>query len=266
MTATLRPKIVGIVQARMRSERLPEKVMLDIAGLPMLARVVERASKADTLDQIVVATSHDESDTRIAQLCDQMEYRCFRGHPTDVLDRYRNAARSFDAQVVVRITADCPLIDAEVIDTTVGAFLAANPPVDFAANRFPDHRTYPIGLDTEVCTAHALEIAWSEAVQPYQREHVMPYFYDEPGRFRILHVEHDRNYGGFRWTVDYPEDLEVIREVYARFGGRDDFSWLEVIDLFENEPELARINSRVRHKDYREADERPTAENARQID
>ena len=266
MTATSRPRIVGIVQARMSSERLPAKVMLDIAGSPMLVRVVERASRAATLDHIVVATSYDESDVSIVELCALRAYDCFQGHPTDVLDRYRNAARSFGAEVIVRITADCPLIDAEVIDTIVEAFLSADPQVDFAANRFPEHRTYPIGLDTEVCTAQALELAWKEAEQPYQREHVMPYFYDEPGRFRILHVDNDRDYGSFRWAVDYPEDLEMIREVYARFDGRDDFSWREVVALMESEPDLARINAMVKHKNFREVDERAAPENARRID
>jgi len=136
--------------------------------------------------------------------------------------------------------------------------MAPDTPYDFAANRLPPPwgRTYPIGLDTEVCTFHALETAWKEAREPHQREHVMPYFYDHQERFRILLVNHDQDYGDMRWTVDTAEDLELVRQIFARFAPRGDFSWLEVLELFQREPELARINAQVRHKTYDEVDNR----------
>jgi spore coat polysaccharide biosynthesis protein SpsF len=250
-------RTVAIVQARMGSSRLPGKVLLDIAGQPMLSRVVERARLAKTLDSVVVATTCEPADDPVQALCAQQGYPCYRGSLHDVLERYYQAARRFQAEVIVRITADCPLIDPGLIDEAVNAFLGDFPHYDFAANRLPPPwgRTYPIGLDVEVCAFTGLELAWKEADQPHQREHVMPFFYEQPQRFRILHLNHERDYGTLRWTVDTPEDLELVRQVYARFPGRDDFSWLEVLALFEREPDLAQINAGVRHKNYREVDQ-----------
>lgn len=250
----------------MASSRLPDKVLLDIAGEPMLVRVVERARRAKSLDDVIVATTTHLSDDAIAELCAERDYIYYRGSEHDVLDRYFQAANIHHAEVVVRITADCPVIDPDVIDKTVNAFLGFPPgdqaqslfPYDFAANRLPPPwgRTYPIGLDTEVCTFQGLETAWQEAELPHQREHVMPFFYEQPQRFRILHVTHHPDYGRLRWTVDTADDLELAREIYTRFPGRDDFTWLEILDLYEREPDLAEINKSVQHKDYRETDDR----------
>jgi spore coat polysaccharide biosynthesis protein SpsF len=255
----------------MSSSRLPGKVLLDIGGQPMLARVVRRARRARLVDQVVVATTCEASDDPVAELCGQSGYDCYRGSQHDVLDRYFQAACRFGGEVIVRLTADCPVIDPGVIDRTLAAFLGmeADPKAtrpehfgqlawDFAANRLPPPwgRTYPIGLDTEVCTFQALRRAWQEASHPYQREHVMPYLYDTPGRFRVLLVNHEQDYGDLRWTVDTAEDLEVLRRIYAAFEGRDDFSWLEVLDLFQRRPELAQINAQVHHKSVQEVDQR----------
>jgi len=247
-----RRRVVAIIQARMGSTRLPGKVLADIAGQPMLARVVERARRAKTVDEVAVATTADPPDEAVAAMCAHRGYACCRGHPTDVLDRYYQAARRFRADVIVRLTADCPLIDPDVMDLTVRAFLAADPPVDLVANRLPQGRTFPIGLDTEVCSLEALECAWKEADQPHQREHVMPYLYEIPGRFRVVLLNNDEDYGMLRWTVDTAEDLELVRAIYARFRGRDDFSWREILKLFEREPSLAEINASVRHKTHRD--------------
>jgi spore coat polysaccharide biosynthesis protein SpsF len=262
-------KTIAIIQARMSSSRLPGKVLLDIAGQPMLARVVTRARRARLVDQVVVATSIDTSDDPVAALCSQSNYACYRGSQHDVLDRYFQAACRFAADVVVRLTADCPVIDPRLIDHTLAAFFGMQDDLqgnrsqhfdqlawDFAANRLPPPwgRTYPIGLDTEVCTFQALRRAWQEASQPYQREHVMPYLYEVPGRFRVLLVNHDQDYGALRWTVDTPEDLEVLRRIYAAFAGRDDFSWLQVLELYQQHPELAQINAQVHHKSVQEVD------------
>lgn len=254
MTAATR--VVAIVQARMGSTRLPGKVLADIAGEPMLVRVVERARRATTLDDIAVATTTDPEDDPIAALCTARGYAFGRGAVRDVLDRIYRVVKSLGAGVVVRLTADCPMIDPEVIDHTVDEFRKSDPPVDFAANRFPPplERTYPIGLDVEVCTIAALEQAWHEARRPYEREHVMPYLYDVPGRFRVLHVRAETDYGRLRWTVDTAEDLELVRAVYAAFGGRDDFSWRQVLELMARRPELAEINADVLHKGFRDAE------------
>lgn len=255
-----KPKTVAIIQGRRASTRLPDKILLDLAGEPLLVRVVERTRRAKTIDRVIVATTTDPTDDAVEALCRERGYPFARGSMQDVLDRYYQAARTHNAGVVVRITADCPLIDPEVIDKTVYAFLGAEYelPYDFAANRLPPPwgRTYPIGLDTEVCTLSALEIAWSEASLPHQREHVMPFFYEQPERFSLLLVDHTEDLGWMRLTVDTPEDLELLRQVYARFDGRDDFSWLDVVDLLGREPELMNINASVQHKHYRQIDSR----------
>lgn len=242
---------VAIVQARMGSRRLPEKVLADILGRPMLERVLVRLGRARSPHEVVVATSHGREDDPIAALCARLAVPCSRGSAEDVLDRFHQAAEERQADTIVRITADCPLIDPELVDETVRAYQQASPAVDFACNRLPWDRTYPIGTDTEVCSREALDAAWREADQPNQREHVMPYFYENPGRFRVLHVRSaDSSLGKMRWTVDEVEDLAFVREVYARFG-RDDFTWREVIDLLRREPELAGINVDVPHKSHK---------------
>jgi len=248
------PRTVALIQARMGSSRLPGKVLRDIAGEPMLARVAARARRARTIDQVAVATTVEAEDDAVAAACAAWGLPVCRGSLHDVLDRYYQAARELKAEVVVRLTADCPLIDPAEIDHTVEEFFRSG--VDFAANRLPWGRTVPIGLDTEVCSFAALERAWKEAAEPYEREHVMPYLYDQEGRFRVLLVNSSPDYGSLRWTVDTPEDLELIRAVYARFPGRDDFSTAEIVELFEREPSLANINAGIKHKTYRDIDER----------
>ena len=253
-------KVVAIIQARMGSSRLPGKVLLDIAGEAMLARVVKRCQRALSVDLVVVATSDEPADDAVERFCLEQDYLFFRGSLHDVLDRYYRAARRFEAAIVVRVTADCPLIDPVVIDQVVDALFGGQPAPqwDFTANRLPPpwKRSYPIGLDVEVCTFTALEQAWKEAKEAHQREHVMPYLYEQEGRFRVLVLDHIPDFGHLRWTVDTPEDLALVRQIYAHFSGKDDFSWLEVIDLFHREPELAEINASVTPKLVDEVDER----------
>jgi len=262
---------VAIIQARMGSSRLPGKVLLDIAGKPMLRRVIERVQCAKMLDELVVATTLDPSDDPLAAFCTERGYACHRGSQFDVLDRYYQAAVNLQAEIVVRITADCPVIDPDLINNALEVYMESG--VDFIANRLPPPfgRTYPIGLDIEICSFNALSRAWKEATQAYQREHVMPYLYEDvhlqvisptqscgtSGRgFKVLLLNHVPDRGSSRWTVDTPADLEFIREVYAHFGGREDFSWLEILDLVQKNPELARINESVEHKNLHDIDER----------
>lgn len=240
---------VGIVQARMASTRLPGKVLLDLVGRPMLDRVVRRATRAASLDELVVATTIKPPDDMIAECARALGIACFRGDETDVLDRYYRAARAHGADMVVRITGDCPLIDPEIIDRVVGA-LEVNGAADFAANTL--ERTYPQGLDVEVASVAALERAWREASEPYSRAHVFPYVYENPDRFRLISVRGEEDRSSFRWTVDTPEDLVFARAVYDRFGGGDAFGWRDVLALVEREPELAEINADVRQKAVRE--------------
>ncbi|MBN2386564.1 MAG: glycosyltransferase family protein [Anaerolineales bacterium] len=267
------PETIAIIQARMGASRLPGKVLLDLGGQPMLGRVLARVQRARLLDGAIVATTADVMDMAIEQFCRQRKVPVYRGSQYDVLDRYYQAACSQSAEVIVRITADCPVIDPGLIDATVELVIEGWPQngVDFAATRLPPPwgRTYPIGLDVEVCTFTALERAWQEADQKYHREHVMPFLYEgvqldtslvargtSARGFRIALLNHDPDYGALRWTVDTPADLELLRQVYAHFKGRDDFSWQEVLDLFEREPDLVQINAGVNHKTAFDVDAR----------
>jgi spore coat polysaccharide biosynthesis protein SpsF len=190
---------LAIVQARMSSSRLPGKVLMDIAGKPMLQHVIDRSMQAKSVDQVVLATTNDPSDDILENFCQKQTLPYHRGSLADVLDRFFQAALQFHAKVIVRLTADCPLLDPDLIDRTVSAIIgnridqqpledtrtvdisAADPlPYDFAANRLPPpwKRTLPIGLDVEVCSFAALQRAWEEAREIHQREHVMPYLYE----------------------------------------------------------------------------------------
>lgn len=269
----MKPKVVAIIQGRMSSSRLPGKILADIGGQPMLSRVYIRTARAKTLDEVIFATTTDASDDPVAEYCDFAGIPFTRGSLFDVLDRYYQTALQAKANVVVRITADCPVIDPGLIDNVVDTLLEDG--YDFVCNRLPPPwtRTYPIGLDVEACTFKVLKKAWKEAKEPQHREHAMPYFYEgvqltrqsrtletgtSPRGYNIALLHHTTDFGDYRWTVDTPEDLEFMREVYARFDGRDDFTWKEVLDLVHDNPELARINEGVQHKTLKDIDERAT--------
>jgi spore coat polysaccharide biosynthesis protein SpsF len=266
-------KVIAIIQGRMSSSRLPGKILADIAGQPMLQRVFLRTSRAATVTETVFATTTDPSDNPVAEYCDFSGIPFTRGSLFDVLDRYYQAAKQAKADVVVRITADCPVIDSVLIDNVVKTLL--DDEYDFVCNRLPPpwRRTYPIGLDVEACSFKNLEKAWKEAREPQHREHAMPYFYEgvelsavsrqleegvSPRGFRIALLHHPTDFGDYRWTVDTPEDLEFIRQVYSRFDGRDDFTWKEVLDLVHAEPELMKINAGIRHNTLKDIDKRAT--------
>lgn len=248
-------RVVAIIQARMASSRLPGKVLANLGGQPVLAWVVRRAGRAAGIHQVVVATSVATEDDVIAAFCKDNGVACSRGNQHDVLDRCTQAARQYDADVIVRLTGDCPLIDPGMLAENLRTFLSTQPPLDFAANRLPGHRTIPIGLDAEFCTRAALETAWREAQAPHEREHVMPFLYEHPERFNILHIKHHPNYSQYRWTVDTPEDLELLRQVVSHFPD-DTVSWKDVLALFKAHPQLAAINAGVRHKTQYDVDQR----------
>lgn len=247
-------RVVAIIQGRMSSSRLPGKILLDLDGQPMLDHVVERVRMAESVDEVIVATTTDPSDGPAAELCAQRGIPCERGSLYDVLDRFYQAAKAHRADVIVRVTADCPLVDPQLIDQTVRAFFDTG--ADFAANRLPPpwKRTYPIGLDVEVCSFTALETAWREAKAPHEREHVLPYLYETPGRFRVHVINADEDYGHLRWTVDTPEDLEAVRGLFSLLGGRRDLTWQEILAVWQAHPELELINREVNHKKFDDVD------------
>ena len=238
------PRVVAIIQARMASTRLPGKVLKGLQGETVLARVLARVRRAATISEILVATSDAQGDDVIVAECKRLDARVFRGDENNVLDRYYRAAQFSKAEIVVRITADCPMIDPQITDKTVNEFLKERP--DYASNALI--RTYPRGLDTEVFSLQTLECAWRDSSEPYQRAHVTPYIYQHPERFKLLAVQGERGYSDLRWTLDTEEDLEFLRAVYARFGGHDDFGWRDVLGLLEREPGLSLINRHVTQK------------------
>ena len=236
-------KVVAIIQARMGSTRLPGKVLKDLGGKTVLSRVINRVRRALLIDELLVATTDQPADDAIADECRNCSVRTTRGAEEDVLDRYVRAAQLSQADTVVRITSDCPLIDPDITDKTIQAFLDQQP--DYASNALL--RTYPRGLDTEVMTTLALERAWRQATRPYEREHVTPYIYEHADEFKLLSVTGEADYSDHRWTLDTHEDLAFVRAVYARMEGQD-FGWRDVLRLLEREPGLVELNRSVAQK------------------
>ncbi|MHC1740425.1 MAG: NTP transferase domain-containing protein [Anaerolineaceae bacterium] len=249
-------KTVAIIQARMSSSRLPGKVLKEAGGRPLLERMVERVRKASLVDETLVATTEDISDDVIADFCMTHDIQFYRGNLMDVLDRYYQAALLYEADMVVRLTGDCPFTDPGLVDETIEALVTQK--ADFACNRLPPPltRTYPIGLDVEACTFAALETAWQKAEAKNEREHVMPYLYEVPGRFNVVKLDYTSDYGDLRWTVDTPQDLEFVRAVYTALHNRNDFSWLDILQLVQSHPELTQINAAVQHKTMFDVDDR----------
>ena len=239
------PRVVTIIQARLGSSRLPGKVLLDIAGRPMLARVVARAIQATKVSHTVIATSTRDNDTPVAETARALGVEVFRGSEVDVLDRYYQAALAFGAAAVVRITADCPLIDASFIDTCVDTWLQEGG--DYVSNAVQP--PYLRGLDVEVVSMAALANAWREAKESYHRAHVTAYIYQHPERFRCVFVPWDADYSAHRWTVDTEKDLALVRSVYARLADADHFSWRDVLSILADEPTLMELNRSVPQKD-----------------
>jgi spore coat polysaccharide biosynthesis protein SpsF len=237
-------RAVAIIQARMGSTRLPGKVLENLAGQPMLARVANRTMRAKTISDIVVATTETPMDNVIATLCREYSWQLYRGSEQDLLDRYYRAALAFGADAIVRITSDCPLIDPKIIDKVITEFLTYH--VDYASNSLI--RTFPRGLDTEVMTFTALQRAWQEDKNPVWREHVTPYLYKHPELFTLHNVSNKVDYSYMRWTVDTPDDLVFVRKIYQHFKS-DEFTWEEVLQLLTIHSEWLETNRHVSQKE-----------------
>jgi spore coat polysaccharide biosynthesis protein SpsF len=243
-------RTVAIIQARMGSTRLPGKVLLPLVGRPILSRVVERTARAERIDEVVVATTVDPSDEPIVNLAAAEGWAVERASESDLLDRYIQVARAHEADIVVRITSDCPLIDPALIDQTIEAFVDGRG--DYASNTLVP-RTYPRGLDVEVVSMDALEAAWRDDADPASREHVTPFLYRNPDRFRLVRVSGPDDRSAHRWCVDVPEDYELVRRIYDELG-RDDFTWRQALEIVESHPSWASVNRDVVQKVVPQAD------------
>ena len=228
--------ILGILQARASSRRLPGKVLKPILGRPMLERQIERLRRARRLDKLVVATSTDASDDGIDALCQSLGVDCFRGSLDDVLDRFYQAARRYAPRAVVRLTGDCPLADPAVIDRLVDMHVGGG--FDYTSN--VDTRTYPDGLDAEVMEFHCLETAWREAALPSEREHVTPFIRSQRERYRFGDLVQARDLSDRRWVVDDPEDFAFISAIYeALYPVNPAFTTADILALLERRPDIA---------------------------
>ncbi len=238
-------KTVAIIQARLGSSRLPGKVFCDIGGQPMLARVYERVAKCQNVDQVVIATTTHQNDRLIVDFCEQNQWPCFAGSQEDVLNRYVNAARQFQADRIVRITSDCPLIDAGIVDQVVQQ-MDLDSTAEYAANFFP-RRWYPRGLDAEIVARDTLEHVDRVATLPSHREHVTLYIYRNPEHFRMAAVCCRQDYSQFRWTVDTQDDLILVRKIYQYFENQD-FAWMDVLAAFRERLEWFEVNRNIAQK------------------
>ena len=236
-----------VVQARSGSSRLPGKVLMPLAGEPLLCRMIERVRAAKTPFELAVATTTDSADDGIRLLCRRLGVECFSGHPTDLLDRHYRAAVAARADEVVKIPSDCPLIDPAVIDRVLASHAKRRGEADYTSNLHP--ATYPDGNDVEVMPMGVLEQAWRESEKTFEREHTTPFIWEWPERFRIGNVkwETGKDFSrSHRWTIDYPEDYHFISSVYERLWTRERpiFSLEDILGLLEREPYLATLNNK----------------------
>ncbi|MBD2002369.1 MULTISPECIES: cytidylyltransferase domain-containing protein [Cyanophyceae] len=231
--------ILGILQARVSSSRLPGKVLKPILGVPMLVRQIERLQRVKLMDCFLVATSKDVTDDAIANLCREIDVECYRGKLDDVLDRFREAAKLHSPNHIIRLTGDCPLADAKLIDEVVEFYLSGN--FDYASNSLEP--SYPDGLDVEIFRLTCLEEAWQEAKLSSQREHVTPFINQQPQRYKIGSYKSDINLSYLRWTVDEILDFELVTKIYAALYPRSpEFITEDILALLDEKPELKTFN------------------------
>jgi spore coat polysaccharide biosynthesis protein SpsF len=245
MAPTVRefPKVLAIIQARMGSTRLPSKVLLDLAGRPVLAHVIERLRHSRLTSGFIVATSIAAGDLAIVRLCAEMGVRVYCGEERDPLERYYQAARLYGADHVIRIKGDCPAIDPAIVDEAIRLHLQSG--ADYTSNTL--HRTYPVGQDVEILSRRALEQVWRNAGLRSEREHITLYIPKHPEMFRICHLKQAEDISAKRWTIDYPEDYELLRRIFGElYPGNPAFGIKEILDFLSAHPELEKINAHIR--------------------
>lgn len=240
-------KIVAIIQARMGSSRLPGKVLKKVMGKTLLEYQLERVRRSTLIDEIIIATSEKEQDNVIVELGEKFGVKIYRGSENDVLSRYYEAAVQCKADIVVRLTSDCPLIDSAVIDEVIGLYLERSTEIDYASNTL--ERTFPRGLDTEVFSIEALQKAHNQALLERDREHVTSYIYTNQSEFQLDNVTCEPNFGSHRWTVDTQEDFELIKRVLEfLYPSNPTFNMQDVIAVLNENPSWVHINSHIEQK------------------
>lgn len=241
-------KTVIIVQARMTSTRLPGKVLKLVDAKPLLAYLIERLRRVKLADDIVIATTGNSTDDVIVKFCECAKVNYFRGSENDVLSRYYQAAMKYNADVVVRITSDCPVIDPQVVDQVIGMFKSAYPRLSYVSNI--GERTFPRGMDTEVFTAKALEEAYREATEKPDREHVTPFIRRHTERYHSDNLRYKEDQSIHRWTVDTSEDFQLIEKIISSlYPNNPEFALEDCLRLLEKNPQWMDINKEVRQKE-----------------
>ncbi len=233
-----------IIQARMGSSRLPGKALMKSdSGKPLLYYVINQLRYCSKVKNLVIATTTNQEDDEIEKFAKDKSVNIFRGKEKDVLDRYFQCAKKYSFSTIVRITADCPLIDPQIVDKVIEQFFSGN--YDFATNTLM--RTFPIGTDVEVFSFSALNKAWENAQLPSEREHVTPYFHNKEN-FKIINVENDKNISNLRLTVDRIEDFELIKQILNNIS-INPIHLEDVLELFSRKPELIEINKHINHNE-----------------
>ena len=242
-------KTVAIIQARMGSTRLPNKVLMPVLGKPLLGWMLNRVSSCKEVDEIIVATTTDSGDDAIAQYAQSVGCRLYRGSEEDVLDRYYQAACLVRSDAIVRITADCPLLDPKVLGAMIRRFAVGD--FDFLSNSEPLPSSWPDGMDVSIISFDALTMAWQKAVKPSDREHVTFYFWNNPAEFKCSRIDHKPDWSKYRITIDYPEDFELIKTIIEHFctGAGDllaisNVSMEEIVTFLEATPDVFGLNEK----------------------
>ena len=237
--------IVAIIQARMCSSRLPEKIMLKSCGKTFLEHMIDRVVQSKTLDKVVIATSLNKDDDVIEDLCKKKNVFCFRGSENDVLSRYKMAADKTHADVIIRLTSDTPILHSTIIDKVVQTYINNN--YDYVSNCFPLPRTYPDGVNVEVFSKKILDEMYNNAKKPSEREHVTLFLVFKPEKYKIFRVDYDRDISKYRFNLDYKLDYELLKIIFEKLYFKNpNFTMEDVIKLLEENTSIFQINAGIK--------------------
>ncbi|WP_414733591.1 cytidylyltransferase domain-containing protein [Acetobacterium carbinolicum] len=240
-------KVICIVQARVGSSRLPGKVLKVICGKTVLQHVAERLRRVKNIDELIIATTELDADDQIIDECLKLNIKYFRGSEKNVLSRYYLAAKENQADIVVRVTSDCPLIDPKTVEKIIDCYLTNHNIYDYVSNTID--RTFPRGLDAEVFSFASLQRSFISASKEYEREHVTPYIYQHLDEFKIFQYKNKIDYSDFRWTLDTEEDFQVIRIIYeALYEKKQEFDFADILDFVQKNEYINAINKDIRQK------------------
>ncbi|MDP2365890.1 MAG: glycosyltransferase family protein [Ignavibacteria bacterium] len=231
--------VTAIIQARVNSTRLPNKIFCDIEGFPLIWHIVNRIKTSKKINDIIIATSDNKKDDILEKWCLTNNIKCFRGSEKNVLERFYFSALKYETEIIARITADDPFKDPEIIDNVIDMLITKN--LDFAFNNKPP--TFPEGLDTEIFTFSALKNAYENSLDPFEQEHVTQFFYRNPNLFLQKNYSNSQNFSNLRWTVDTEKDLEMVKVVYKHlFSSKQVFLFNDILNLIYENPWISNIN------------------------